>query len=141
FDAARSAILPRMLDGNRYVLAVSTQLTTAQATQIAGYFAGGALAVFRPHLTLALNAATFGISACLIGLGVHEREAALRPDERRSLLRETAAGFGIVFGTPVLRAITLLVFGTMLFTIVPQGLAVGWAGDTIRHDPARTIHG
>ena len=127
FDAARSALLPRVLTGNRYVLGLSMQLTTAQAALITGYFVGGALAAFRPHLTLMLNAATFGISACLIALGVRPRPAVTR--QRKPLLRETAAGFGLVFGTPVLRAIALLVFGTTLFTVVPEGLAAGWAGE------------
>jgi MFS family permease len=128
FDAARSALLPRVLDGDRLVVGVSMQLATAQAMQITGYFAGGALAVYQPRLTLLLNAATFGVSACLIGLGVHARGAANGPEQRRHLLRETAAGFSLVFGTPVLRSIAFLVFGTMLFTIVPEGLAAGWAG-------------
>jgi MFS family permease len=129
FDAARSALLPRVLTGNRYVLAISIQLTTAQIALITGYFAGGALAPFRPHLTLMLNAATFGLSACLIGFGVRNRPAAVRKEQRKPLLRETAAGFGLVFGQPLLRSIALLVFGTMLFVVVPEGLAAGWAGE------------
>ena len=59
---------------------------------------------------------------------MHDREPALRVDQRTHLLRETAAGFKLVFGSPVLRAIALLVFGAMLFTIVPEGIAAGWAG-------------
>ena len=129
FDAARSAMMPRVLTGNRYVLAVSLQLTTAQIALITGYFAGGALAVYKPHVTLMLNALTFGISALLIGFGVRERASAVRADQRKHLLRETAAGFGLVFGHPLLRSIALLVFGTMLFTVVPEGLAAGWAGE------------
>jgi MFS family permease len=128
FDAARSALLPRILDGDRYVVAVSMQVTVAQTALITGYFAGGALAAYSPQETLLFNAATFGISAFLVGLGVHDREPALRADQRTHLLRETAAGFKLVFGSPVLRAIAVLVFCTMLFTIVPEGIAAGWAG-------------
>jgi len=34
-----------------------------------------------------------------------------------------------VFGTPVLRAIAVLVFSAMLFSIVPEGLAAAWANE------------
>jgi MFS family permease len=128
FDAARAALLPRILDGDRYVVGLSLQLTTAQSAQIVGYFVGASLAVLDPRLTLLFDAATFGISACLIGLGVHLRAAELRSDERTHLLRETADGFSLVFGTPLLRSIALLVFGTVLFAVVPEGLAAAWAG-------------
>src|SRR5205814_4809513 len=67
FDAARSALLPRILDGDRYVVAVSMQVTVAQTALITGYFVGGALAAYSPQQTLLFNAATFGISACLVG--------------------------------------------------------------------------
>jgi MFS family permease len=128
FDAARAALLPRILDGDRYVVGLSLQLTTAQSTQIAGYFLGASFAVLDPRMALVFDAATFGVSACLIGLGVHLRAAETRSGPRRHLLRETADGFGLVFGTPVLRSIALLVFGTMLFAVVPEGLAAAWAG-------------
>jgi MFS family permease len=128
FEAARSALLPRVLDGDRYVVALAMHTTTAQAALIIGYFSGGALATFNANLTLLFNAATFGISAFLVGLGVHAREPALRRDQRTHLLGETAAGFKLVFGTPVLRAIALLVFCSLLFTVVPEGIAAGWAG-------------
>lgn len=127
FDAARSALLPRILDGDRYVVAISLHSTTAQATLITGYLAGGSLAAYDPRMTLLFNAATFGISAFVIGLGVHNREPALGRDERTHLLRETGAGFRLVFTSPLLRAIAILVFSTMLFTVVPEGLAAAWA--------------
>ena len=51
---------------------------------------------------------------------------------RRHLLRETGDGFRVVFGTPVLRAIAILVFASMLFAIVPEGLAAAWAAELAR---------
>jgi MFS family permease len=136
FDAARSALLPRVLDGDRYVVGLTVQSTTAQAALITGYFLGGALAAYDPRLTILLNAATFGFSAFLVGLGVHARRPALRPEQRTRLLRETGEGFGLVFGTPVLRAVAVLVFSAMLFATVPEGLAAGWAAtlSQSRHD-------
>ncbi len=127
FDAARAALLPRVLDNDRYVLALALQGTTTQATLILGYAAGGTVAAYDPRLALLFDAAPFGISGCAIGLGLHAREPGLPAAARSNLLRETAQGFGLVFGTPALRAIALVVFGSTLFTIVPEGLAAGWA--------------
>ncbi|GII25548.1 MFS transporter [Planosporangium mesophilum] len=128
FRAARSALTPRLLHGDRYVLGMSLMDTSAHLALITGYFAGGAIAAYHPHMAVLFNAATFGISACVIGLWVHHRTPALAPDQRRHLLRETAEGIGVVFGSRVLRAITLIVFSTVLFGVVPEGLAAAWAG-------------
>src|SRR5690606_38446169 len=46
---------------------------------------------------------------------------------RTRLLRETADGFRLVFGTPALRGLVLLVFCGSLFAIVPEGLGAAWA--------------
>jgi hypothetical protein len=128
FKAARSALIPRILSGERYVLSVSITETTSQLALIAGYFTGGAIAAYSPRMALLIDAATFGISACIIGLGVHYREPALRPDRRTNLLRETAEGFTVVFGSKVLRSIAAVVFAALLFAVVPEGLAAAWAG-------------
>lgn len=156
-EAARSAMLPQILVGDRYVVGLSVQKSTSQAAQLVGYLVGASMAPFYPRLALLLNAGTFLISALLIRIGVGDRrpigldlpvtgaETAAsngrrrpathrrRPKEhgaaatQRHLLRETADGFRLVFGRPVLRAIALLVFASMLFAIVPEGLAAGWA--------------
>lgn len=127
FDSARSALLPQILDGDRYVVGMSLQKTIGQAAMIAGYVGGAALTAYNANLALLFNAATFGFSACAIGLGVHERPPMLRVEERTSLLRETAEGYSVVFRAPVLRAIAIIVFGGACFGIVPEGLAAAWA--------------
>jgi MFS family permease len=127
FDAARSALLPRILDGDRYVVGLALNSTSFQFAQIVGYLAGGTLGAFSPRLALVLNAASFGISAFVIGLGVHDRQPAFTRENGTHLLRETADGFRIVFGSRVLRAIVLIVFAVGLFTVVPEGLAAAWA--------------
>jgi MFS family permease len=137
FDAARSALLPRILDGDRYVVGVALNATTNQCAQIIGYLFGATLGAFDPQLALLLNAATFGISAFLVGLGVHERPAVPARSNRAPLLRETADGFKIVFGNTVLRAIALLIFSTVLFTVVPEGLAAAWAATLSTNDHDR----
>jgi MFS family permease len=129
FDAARSALLPRLLDGDRYVVALAVQTTTQQAAQIFGYLSGAAFAAYDPRAALLFNAATFGFSACILGLGVRARTPSLAQSERSFLLREAADGFRVVFGTPALRGIAIIVFAAMLFAVVPEGLAAAWAAD------------
>lgn len=126
-QAARSALLPLILAGDRLVVGLSVNLTTGQAAQVTGYLAGAAIAAVNPRLALAIDAGTYAASAVLIRLGVRARPPSMALAHRSHLLRETADGFRIVFGTPVLRSIAVLVFAAMLFAIVPEGLAAAWA--------------
>jgi len=126
-QAARSALLPLILAGDRLVVGLSVNLTTGQAAQVVGYLAGAGIAAVNPRLALAIDAGTYAASAVFIRLGVRARPPAMTAAHRSHLLRETADGFRIVFGTPVLRAIAVLVFAAMLFAIVPEGLAAAWA--------------
>lgn len=133
FEASRSALLPRILDGDRYVVGLATQQSTGQAAQVVGYLSGAALAAIQPRLALLIDAGTFLFSACLVALWVRARPALLDQAQRTHLLKETAQGFRVVFGTPVLRAIAITVLVAHLFSAPPEGLAAAWA--TTR-DPA-----
>ncbi|MFC6022518.1 MFS transporter [Plantactinospora solaniradicis] len=126
-QAARSAMLPLILTGDRLVVALGLHASTGQAAQVVGYLVGAGIALYSPALALLINAAAFALSALIIWFGVRHRSAAVADGGRRHLLRETAAGFQLVFGTPVLRAIAIMVFCAMLFAIVPEGLAAAWA--------------
>jgi MFS family permease len=126
--AARSALTAQLLSGDKLVVGLSLLASTGQAAQVCGYVAGAAIAARHPGLALLANAATFGLSALIVGLGVRRRPSPAFAGERH-LLRETAEGVRVVFGTPVLRAIAVLVFASMLFAIVPEGLAAAWAGE------------
>jgi len=127
FDAARSAMLPQILEGDRYVVGLSMQRTVSQISMIAGYIGGAAFAAADPNNALYFNAATFGFSAVAIWFFVRERPPSLREEERSSLLRETAGGYSVVFRNRVLRAVALVVFGAALFGAVPEGLAAAWS--------------
>ncbi|SBT46286.1 Major Facilitator Superfamily protein [Micromonospora auratinigra] len=128
-QAARSAVLPQILHGDRLVVGLSLQATAGQAAQVLGYLLGGVTAAFSPAAALLLNAATFAVSALLVRFGLRDRPPAMRAAHRSHLLRETGQGFQIVFGQPVLRAIAVLVFSSALFSIVPEGLAAAWAAE------------
>jgi MFS family permease len=134
FRAARSALLPRILRGDRYVVGLSLLETAAQIALITGYVIGGTLAAYSARMAVLFDAATFGIAACIVGLAIHHREPALRPERRTHLLRETAEGFKVVFGRRVLRSIALVVFASVLFAVVPEGLGAGWAA-LLTEDP------
>lgn len=127
-QAARSALLPRILAGDRLVVGVSINASVGQAAQVVGYLAGAAIAATSPTLALLITSATYAVSATLIRRGVVARPTEMQAAHRSNLLRETGEGFRIVFGQPVLRAIAILVFSAMLFSIVPEGLAAAWAG-------------
>ena len=135
-QAARSALLPLLLDRERVVVALAVNATTIQAVQVVGYFAGATIATaLDPRLAIAAVAVAFGLSALIVLLGVRHRPAAASRAGRSHLLRETAEGFQLVFGHRVLRAIALLVFTLTMFAIVPEGLAAAWAAQG-NPDPA-----
>jgi MFS family permease len=128
-QAARSALMPRILKGDRLVVGLSLNTSTAQVAQVCGYVAGSAIAAFDAHVALLVNALTFAISAAILRFGVRPHPSAMSSADRSHLIRETAAGFRLVFGTPVLRAVAVIVFSAMLFAIVPEGLAAAWAAE------------
>jgi MFS family permease len=132
FDASRSALLPQLLDGERYVVALSMQNTTDGAATVVGYLVGGALAPILPHGILLIDSLTFLGSAALIAFRTRTRPSALSPSHRSGLVRETAAGFQLVFRSQLLRSIAVIVLGSWLFQIVPEGLAAAWASKLAR---------
>ncbi|HKS99022.1 MAG TPA: MFS transporter, partial [Rugosimonospora sp.] len=135
FEAARSALTPRLVEGDRYAQALVLQNITSQAAQLAGYVTGASLAAFHPHAALLLDATTFVLSGLLVRLRIRAYQPAAVRAQRTHLLRETGQGFRMVFGSDVLRAIAVLIFALMLFTTVPEGLAAAWAGHLSHGDP------
>ena len=136
FQAARSALLPRVLEGDRLTLALTVNFTTMQAAQAAGYLLGGALAAHHARTAILANAASFALSALLIRLGIRARPAGVAVHERTGLLRETADGFRLVFSSRTLRGIVIVALAAIAFPVVPEGMAAGWAA-AFSDDPAR----
>lgn len=127
YQSSRSALLPKLVSGDALTLALSVYLTLNQAAQLAGYFLGGVIAAVDPRIALIVNSATFAVSGLLLLTLVQHRPPDSDVAHRKSLLRETAEGFTLVFGNRVLRIIALVVFTTVAFTIIPEGAAVMWA--------------
>jgi MFS family permease len=138
-QAAKSAVMPLVLTGDRLVVGLSLNQSTGQAAQVLGYMAGAALAPFYPRLALMIDAGTFALSALLLRLGLRDRPPAVSAARRTHLLRETADGYRLVFGSPVLRAVAVIVFSTMPFAIVPEGLAAAWATDLVGDGDGRGV--
>ncbi|MFC7646957.1 MFS transporter [Streptosporangium lutulentum] len=81
FSAARAALLPELLEGDRYVAGSALQNMTNQGAQMLGFALGGALIMgMGPYRALALDAATFMASALILVSGVRRRPAPLRSD-------------------------------------------------------------
>jgi MFS family permease len=129
FDASRSALLPRILDGDRYVVGLSMNATTANIAMIFGYVVGGAIAPFHPHVAMLVDAATFLGSGAILTTWIRPRPVIASATQRRRLITETVAGFRLVLRNPVLRAIAAVVFFGAMFVVVPEGLAAAWASE------------
>ena len=133
FSSARTALLPDILPGDRFVLGSAVGNITYQASQILGFVTGAALVgVLRPGKTLGVDAVSFGISALIVFFWVKGRPSPRREGTTRpSLWSVSAGGVRTVFGNRIL--LTLLLFGWLAgFYIVPEGLAAPYA---------RSLHG
>lgn len=132
FNAAESALLPDLLDGERYVVATGLRTITNQLAQLAGFAGGGvAVAVIGPHAGLGADAVTFAVSALLITVGVRPRPVprlgTATEEPEQSYLASIAAGIRLVARQPKLR--TLLAFSWLLgLYVVPEGIAPAYAG-------------
>ncbi|MER6175488.1 MFS transporter [Streptosporangium sp. NPDC001681] len=130
FSAARAALLPELLTGDRYVAGSALQNMTNQGAQMLGFAAGGFLIMgMGPYRALALDAATYLASALIIVSGVRRRPAPISADESRpSMWTMTRAGARLVFGDPRLR--TLVLFAWLCgFYVLPEGIAAPYAGE------------
>jgi MFS family permease len=126
FSAAESAMLPTILaDHEWYVVGTGLRATTAQLAQLFGFAIGGLLvSAIGAHWGLAIDAATFTVSAVLVLRFVQNRPVPARtsdlgaePPRRRML-----DGARTVFGDARLRSLMLLAW-LAAFYVVPEGLA------------------
>jgi MFS family permease len=128
FKSARSAMMPDVLTGERYVLGTAVTQTTLQVGMVSGFAVGGlVVAVLGVRTALVADAATFAASAILVRAWVRQRPAAAQPAAgHRSQLAEMAAGVRLVFGDRWLR--TLMLLGWLVaFYVMPMGLAAPYA--------------
>ncbi|WP_242610930.1 MFS transporter [Blastococcus saxobsidens] len=125
FEAARSALMADVLDGDRYAVATSLTGITVQLAQVGGFLAGGALlAVFSPSTALLVDAATFLLSALWLWSRLQRRPApAGGADAPTSLWRDAAQGLRFIGQSPRLLAIVAVAWLTTGFLYAPEGIA------------------
>jgi MFS family permease len=128
FEAARSSLLPDILDGDRYPVGLAVVQTTFRSAMVLGYAAGGiAVAVIGSRSALGLDAVTFAASAALVRWGIRARPAAARRTSR-GLGAEIAAGVRLVVTDRALR--TLMLLGWLVaFYAVPEAVAAPYASE------------
>ncbi|MDD7939870.1 MFS transporter [Actinomycetospora lutea] len=123
FAAARAAILPHVLTGERYVVASAVSGTTYQSGQVLGFALGGPLvALVGVPVALLGDALTFVVSAAILQFGVSEQRAT-GASERAAGLRD---GARIVVGDRKLRALVALAC-VSAFVVTIEGLAAPYA--------------
>lgn len=133
WSAAESALVVDILPAGQYPLGTAWRAATAQAAQLAGFVIGGiTVAILGPSPALALDAATFAVSAAVITAGIRPRPST-RHDPGSGRTR-TWGGAGRILSDPRLR--TLLGFSWVLgLLVVPEGLAAPYAA-TLDAGPA-----
>jgi MFS family permease len=131
FLAARAAIYPDVLTGDRYVMGIAVSLTTFQFAQVIGFAAGGVLVgFFGIRVSLLADAATFLTSAFIVRAWIRPRPApagVMSSDREPSRLAAVVAGARLVFAGPALR--TPMLFGWLAaFYNAPEGVVTPLAG-------------
>jgi hypothetical protein len=146
FEAARAAITPDYLEGDRYTLATAILQTTIRAGIVTGAAAGGVLVAFAgARAALGIDVATFVASAALVRSGIRARSAAGAASGSGSAagaasgsgsaagaasgsgqLARLAGGARLVFGDKALRTLVLLGWLVSLYQ-VPEGIAAPYA--------------
>lgn len=129
FQSARIALTATILTGDKYKAAIGLSAVTGQAAQLVGFVVGGGLvAAIGTSRSLALDAASFALSAVLLQLGVRERPvpAPENPAVKPSWWGLLSAGASLVWSNRRLRYLTALVC-VPGFYITVEGLAVPYA--------------
>lgn len=129
FDAARAAMLPDVLPGERYAIGGAVTQVVLQTATVVGFAAGGALLVLAtPRELLALDASTFVLSAVLVRCVPFGRTSA-DSDGTASLTprADVAVAVRTVFSSPQLRPLVLLAWFMSAAAIAPEALAAPYA--------------
>lgn len=131
FESARSALMPDVLQGDRYAVGTSVTNISTQVGQVAGFIAGGILVVaISPRGALLVDAATFFISAALVRWGVEDRPASTGdPGAPLSLWHDTIEGLRVLTRSRVLLRIVGLLWVGQLFLTAPEGVAVPYVAE------------
>ncbi|CAM5515405.1 MFS transporter [Streptomyces aurantiogriseus] len=121
FAVGYVTVVRGLVDTARLTEANGRLNATAAAAGVLGPLGAGLLAAWTgPAAAVGVDAASFGVSAaCLAVVRVRERPADDRPGERAGLWRDLRTGVAFLYGHPVLRTLTVVLF---LFSFLTLGL-------------------
>ena len=129
FNAARTAMLAKVLDGDMFVVGQAAINITYQTAQLAGYVIGGAIvAGVGSSVALAVDAVTFAVSAVIVQLGIRHRPASNDGSKPRTTLGSLRGGLRLVWNDRALRSLIALACVSG-FYVVAEGLAVPYAAE------------
>ena len=135
FNAAKAALLPDVLTGDRYAVGQALNGVVQQICQVVGFGVGGLLVTLvRPRGALAIDVVSFLLSAVFIRFMVEHR-AVLAPPPPTSRWALITAGAREVLAAPLLRNLVGITAISFAMIIATEGLAVSYAhqlgaGDT-----------
>ncbi len=140
FDAARGALLPDVLPGERYPAGYALSQILVQAAQVGGFGVAGVLLIgLSPRVLLILDAATFVVSAILVARGVRARPAAAASADTHAwrwwthAMADVRLSVRLVLGKPGLRSLALLAWASSTFVIGFEALGAPLARATHSH--------
>ena len=128
FAGARAASLAHLLDADLFPIGRSLLRAIGQLTVLTGFALGAvAVAAIGPTWLLALDVASFLVSAALIGFGTPFTPAT---GTGGNTVRDSLSGLGYIFGSVRLRRLILLSWVVPAFSSMPDGLAVAYTAQT-----------
>ncbi|MFL6138910.1 MAG: MFS transporter [Frankiaceae bacterium] len=131
FESARSAILPDMLEGDRYVVGFSLWTAIRQVTQVLGFGGGGLLVAWLgTHTVLVLDAGTFALSAVGVAAGLRSPYLPVPSGgavPAGSLVRHTMGGAMTVLRVKALRSLLLIAWWAPAVALIPEAIAAPYA--------------
>ncbi|ROO62743.1 putative MFS family arabinose efflux permease [Micromonospora sp. Llam0] len=129
-SAARTALLPDLLAGDRYVLGRALFTITAGATQVLGFAVGGALiGLFGPYGALWITAVTCLTSTALIRFGLSDRAArVVGAAATGGAVRETWRVNRQLLADPPVRGLLLATWLPGALLVGAEGVVVPYAG-------------
>jgi predicted MFS family arabinose efflux permease len=123
FKASQLALLPQVLEGDRFVVGMGIRSMTVQSAQLLGFAGGGALLLaVDARVALAIDAATFLLSAIFVRFGLRARPAAATGEKRKKFFTMISTGGSVAFRNAALCSLVLF---TWLMGLLPvyEGIA------------------
>ncbi|MFC5993292.1 MFS transporter [Pseudonocardia hispaniensis] len=126
-SAAQAALLPAVLPDDLFERGLAVRQITSQAVQLVAFAGGGLLLVaVTPNVALALDAATFVVSAVVLRLGVGHRPVPGGEERSRSVAHDGVEAIREILADPPRRALLCLVWLVSCY-VVPEALAAPYA--------------